>query len=37
MAKATYRINHWSTYNRALIARGGLTVWVSEEAIEAWA
>lgn len=36
MAKTTYRIDNWSDYNRALIQRGSLTVWVSEEAIDQW-
>lgn len=36
MAKTPYRISNWSHYNRALIQRGSLTVWVSEEAIRHW-
>lgn len=36
MAKTTYRVNNWSQYNRALVQRGSLTVWVSEKAIDAW-
>ena len=36
MAATTYRISNWHDYNRALVQRGSLTVWVSEEAIERW-
>lgn len=35
-SKTTYRIDNWSHYNRALIKRGSLTVWISEEAIDLW-
>src|SRR5918996_184836 len=31
-----YRIRNWREYNRALINRGRLTVWVDEHAIAAW-
>jgi hypothetical protein len=34
--KATYRLRNWGEYNAALIQRGSLTVWVSEEALSAW-
>ena len=34
--KTQYRIRNWSTYNAALIARGSLTLWVDEEALQAW-
>lgn len=33
---AQYRVTNWSEYNRALIQRGSLTVWFSEEAADAW-
>jgi len=33
---ARYRIENWSAYNRSLVARGSLTVWMSEEAVERW-
>lgn len=36
MAKMTYKLRNWSTYNRALVRRGNLSVWFSEEAAEAW-
>jgi len=34
--KTIYRVKNWSAYNRALIQRGSLTVWLSEEAIASW-
>lgn len=35
-SKLTYRVRNWKQYNRALINRGNLTLWVSEEAIAGW-
>ena len=34
--KTIYRVRNWSTYNQALINRGNLTVWLSEEAFSGW-
>jgi IS5 family transposase len=34
--KATYRLRNWSQYNKALVQRGSLTVWVSAEVLQAW-
>jgi IS5 family transposase len=34
--QAKYRIRNWGEYNRALIQRGSLTVWFSEEALGKW-
>jgi hypothetical protein len=34
--KLTYKVSNWKEYNRSLINRGNLTVWVSEEAIANW-
>jgi len=34
--KTTYRVKNWSTYNQALIDRGRLTVWLTEEALFGW-
>ena len=31
-----YRVRNWSHYNRALIARGGLTFWIDEAALATW-
>ena len=36
MAKATYKIKNWKDYNRSLVNRGNLTVWVDEETISKW-
>ena len=35
-AKAKYRIHNWSDYNKALIQRGSITVWFSEDSISTW-
>ncbi|CUI18152.1 transposase (plasmid) [Candidatus Protochlamydia naegleriophila] len=32
----TYRIRNWAEYNKALIQRGSITVWVDEKAIKNW-
>ena len=29
-SNAVYRVNNWSSYNRALVARGSLTVWIDD-------
>jgi IS5 family transposase len=34
--KAAYRISNWATYNRALIDRGNLTLWISDEVVSSW-
>lgn len=34
--KATYRVKNWAEYNRALIQRGSLTIWVDPDATKAW-
>ena len=31
-----YKVRNWAEYNRALIQRGGLTVWIDEAAVTAW-
>ena len=36
MAKTAYKLDNWSQYNRALVQRGRLSVWISEEAINGW-
>jgi hypothetical protein len=35
--KARYRVKNWRDYDAALRQRGDLTVWVTAEAIVAWA
>lgn len=34
--KSHYHLKNWSEYNRALVNRGNLTVWISDEAIAQW-
>jgi Transposase DDE domain len=34
--KAKYKVTNWPVYDAALVRRGSLTVWVTEEAIAAW-
>ena len=34
--KSKYKITNWAEYNKGLKNRGNITVWISEEAIEAW-
>ena len=34
--KTKYRVANWPAYNRALVRRGDVTVWVSSEANTAW-
>ena len=31
-----YRVRHWSRYNPALMARGGITFWIDEAALTTW-
>ena len=35
-AKAKYRVTNWPEYDAALVRRGSLTVWVTDEAVAAW-
>ena len=34
--KQLYRIRNWTDYNRALIARGSLTLWIDTRSTDAW-
>lgn len=34
--KELYRVRNWSEYDRALVNRGSLTIWISDDAIEKW-
>lgn len=34
--KNKYRVRNWKEYNQALVDRGRITFWISEEAIKAW-
>jgi len=31
-----YKINNWAEYNKALVQRGSLTIWIEDGAIKAW-
>ncbi len=35
-SKAVYRVKNWSSYNRALVARGSLTVWIDDSFWRQW-
>ena len=34
--KTRYRVTNWPAYDRGLVQRGDVTVWLSSEAIGAW-
>jgi len=34
--KAKYRLRNWGEYNRALVARGSLTMWISDDVLAGW-
>jgi hypothetical protein len=34
--KTAYRVRNWKEYNNALKQRGSLTVWISDDVIQAW-
>ncbi len=34
--KTKYRVSNWADYDRALVQRGDITLWISEDAIESW-
>jgi IS5 family transposase len=34
--KPRYRIRNWKEYNRALVGRGSITLWIDERAIQSW-
>ena len=36
MAKKAYRVRNWRDYNEALVKRGSITFWFSEESIKHW-
>ena len=35
-AKSTYRVRNWSKYNKSLIARGSIKIWLSPEIMSGW-
>ena len=34
--KTAYRVKNWAEYDKALRDRGDITLWISQEAIDAW-
>ena len=34
--KAKYRIRNWAMYNENLKKRGSITLWISEDVLQAW-
>jgi len=34
--KTKYHISNWAEYDQALVQRGDITLWISEDAIEPW-
>ena len=34
--KTKYRVKNWASYDRALVRRGDITIWLSPAAIAAW-
>ena len=34
--KTKYRVNNWAEYDRSLVQRGDITLWISEDAIVSW-
>ena len=36
LREGKYKVENWPTYNKALIKRGDLTIWFSEEGIKKW-
>ena len=34
--KAKYRLRNWGEYNRALVQRGSLTLWITEDVVQTW-
>ena len=34
--KTKYRLRNWREYNRALVQRGSLTMWITKEVVQTW-
>jgi len=34
--KTTYPVKNWAEYDKALRVRGNITLWISQDAIDAW-
>lgn len=35
-SKEKYRVTNWSSYNKSLINRGSLTLWINESVVDGW-
>lgn len=35
-SKPRYRVTNWRDYNRALVSRGSITIWIDEEVLAGW-
>lgn len=36
LTMSRYKVQNWSEYNKSLINRGSLTLWISEDAMKKW-
>ena len=34
--KTKYKVRNWASYDRALVMRGDLTIWLSPRAVTTW-
>ncbi len=34
--KTKYRVSNWADYDRTLVQRGDITLWISTDAMDAW-
>ena len=34
--KTKYRLRNWREYNRALVQRGSLALWITEDVVQTW-
>jgi len=34
--KVKYKIRNWSEYNQALVNRGSMDIWISDEVLDSW-
>ena len=34
--KDKYRVRNWSRYNKSLIGRGNITIWIEESTLVSW-
>jgi len=34
--KTQYRVDNWPDYDRSLVSRGDLTIWISPDAVAGW-